>query len=82
MLVSMAAQDDALYAAILAQINAELGAAGLSVRAFAAKLGRPYDSTRNYLLGERTLPLGIFLEYASVLGLEPDVVVARARERL
>lgn len=82
MLVDMTAQDDALYAAILAQINAELGAAGLSVLAFAKKVGRPYDSTRNYLIGERVLPLGIFLEYASALDVDPAALVDRARDRM
>lgn len=78
----MTAQDDALYAAILAQLNAELGAAGISVRAFAQKVGRPYDSTRNYLTGQRQLPLGLLLEYASALELDPAVIVSRARDRM
>lgn len=78
----MTTEDDALYAAILKQLNAELGAAGFSVKSFAKHVGRPYDSTRNYLMGERVLPLGIFLEYASALGVDPDLIVSRARGRM
>ncbi|MDT0211201.1 hypothetical protein [Curtobacterium sp. BRD11] len=78
----MTNDDDLLQAAIIDQINAELGAVGLSMKDFAKKLGRPYDSTRNYLKKERSMPLGIFIESAAVLGITPDEIIARARRRL
>ena len=78
----MTKDDDALQDAIIDQLNAELGAAGISVSELTRRIGRPYDSTRNYLRKERAIPLGIFLEYASAIGVSADVIVSRARERL
>lgn len=74
--------DDLLQAAIIEQLNAELGAKNLSMKDLAKAMGRPYDSTRNYLRGERAMPLGVFIEIAAVLGLAPDEMIKRARQRL
>lgn len=78
----MTTEDDALQSAIIDQLNAELGASGMTMKKLAAAIGRPYDSTRNYLKKERSMPLGIFIECAAALGLEPVAVITRARERL
>ena len=78
----MTKEDDALEAAIIDQINAELGAAGISMKQFAVMIGRPYDSTRNYLIKERRMSLGTFLEMSSALGLEISTITSRARQRL
>lgn len=78
----MTTEDDELQAAIIDQLNAEIGAAGSSMKALAAKIGRPYDSTRDYLRKERLMPLSVFLEASSALGLSPDEIIARARQRL
>ena len=78
----MTDEDDALAEAILAQLNAEIAAAGTNAKALATAIGRPYDSTRNYLTGERRLPLGIFLEMCRGLDVSPDVLIVRARERM
>lgn len=78
----MTNEDDLLQAAIIDQLNAELGASGVSMKDLAAKINRPYDSTRNYLKKERSMPLGIFLECAAALGVSPDELIARARQRL
>lgn len=81
-MVGMTKDDDALQAAVIDQLNAEIAAARLSIMDFAGRVGRPYDSTRNYLRNERALPLGIFFEYCAVLGVPADVVISRARDRL
>lgn len=78
----MTTDDDAFASAIIDQLNAELGARGVSMRGVARRIGRPYDSTRNYLRKERALPLGIFLEICAAIDVRPEVVTARARERL
>jgi len=78
----MTKEDDALQSAIIDQLNAELGAQGMSIAALAGKLHRPYDSTRNYLKKERTMSLGIFVEICGVLGVDADEVINRARRRL
>jgi len=78
----MTKEDDDFRDAIVDQLNAELGAQGMNIKALAEKIGRPYDSTRNYLRKERLMPLGSFLEIANGLGVDPEVIVARARERL
>lgn len=78
----MTNDDDLLQAAIIDQLNAELGAAGVSMKELAKKIDRPYDSTRNYLRKERSMPLGIFLECAAALGVSADEIIASARRRL
>lgn len=78
----MTKEDEALANAIVDQINAELGASSVTMKELAKKLDRPYDSTRNYLKKERTLPFGIFLEMARVLEIAPEEVIKRARGRL
>lgn len=78
----MTKEDEAFADAIVDQINAELGASGVTMKDLAKMLGRPYDSTRNYLKKERTLPFGIFLEMARVLNIAPEEVITRARGRL
>ncbi len=82
MMVLMTKEDDALQSAIIDQINAELGASGISMKQLAALLGKPYDSTRNYLKKERSMPLGFFLEIAGALNLDVTIIVERAKQRL
>lgn len=78
----MTKEDDALQDAIIDQLNAEIAAAGLNMKALAERIGRPYDSTRNYLRKERTMPILIFIECANALGVDPDEVIRRARQRI
>lgn len=78
----MTKEDDLLQDAIIDQLNAELGAAGMSMKELSLAIGRPYDSTRNYLKKERGMPLGIFIECARALRLDPDEIITRARRRL
>lgn len=78
----MTTEDDALLDAITDQINAEIAAAGYNMKSFAEKLGRPYDSTRNYLRKERPMPILFLLESASALDLAADEIIGRARQRI
>lgn len=78
----MTEMDDLLQEKIIDQLNAELGAASMSLTALAERISRPYDSTRNYLRKERSMPLMVFLECATALGLEPNVIIERARQRM
>lgn len=78
----MTKEDDALQDAIIDQLNAEIAAAGLNMKALAERVGRPYDSTRNYLRKERAMPVLIFIELTSALGLTPDELIQRARQRI
>lgn len=82
MIGRMTKEDDELQSAIIDQLNAEMTVAKISMKALAATLGKPYDSTRNYLVKERAMPLGIFLEIAGVLDISPDEIITRARRRL
>jgi hypothetical protein len=74
-----AAVRDALYAFM----GAHTGPSGRrwSVNSLAEAMGRPYDSTRNYLTGERSMPMEFFLDAALTLGVKPDEIVRDARER-
>ncbi|WP_053387664.1 hypothetical protein [Leucobacter japonicus] len=78
----MTKEEHALASAIIDQLNAELGASTLSVLELSKRLGRPYDSTRNYLRKERALPFGIFLEIADLLEIRPEEIISRARARI
>jgi hypothetical protein len=77
----MATQDEAMQNAVADQINAELAARDLDMKKLATMLGRPYDSTRNYLKKERAMPLAFLLETATALGIPADIIVARARDQ-
>ena len=78
----MTKEDDAFQSAIIDQINAELGASGISMKQLAVILGKPYDSTRNYLKKERSMPLGFFLEIAGALNIDVTIIMERAKQRL
>lgn len=67
--------------AIAMTLNAARGAAGVSISELARRMGRPYDSTRNYLTGERSMPVQFLLAAAAALHIEPDEVLREARER-
>lgn len=77
----MATEDELLQAAIVDQVNAERAGMGWSVKDLAGLMGRPYDSTRNYLSKDRPMPLDFLLQAARVLGVPADVVVSRARNQ-
>lgn len=78
----MTKQDEMLAAAIIDQINAELGAANMSISQLAKIIDRPYDSTRNYLKKERQIPFTLFFEIVAAVGVAPEDVIKRARERI
>ncbi|MFG6277968.1 hypothetical protein [Microbacterium sp. 5K110] len=78
----MTESDDALQAAIIDELNGELGATGITMRELSVRVGRPYDSTRNYLRKERPMPLWAFIEFTTALGVTPETLIGRARERL
>lgn len=78
----MTEEDDLLQSVIIDQLNAEIAAQGLNMTKFARLLGKPYDSTRDYLRKEKPMRLGFFIEAANALGVTPDEIIARARRRL
>jgi lambda repressor-like predicted transcriptional regulator len=65
--------------AVVDQINAELGALGWSITDLAREMGRPYDSTRNYMKKEKAMPLGFLLQAATVVRVPVEEIVSRAR---
>lgn len=71
----------ALEHAIVDAINAELGAQRISAKELSRRLDRGYDSTRNYLVLERRLPLEFLIQVADLLGTTPDALVREAREK-
>lgn len=82
MLGLMTELDDALQAAIIDELNGEIGASGTTMSELAKRVNRPYDSTRNYLRKERPMPLWAFIEFTTALEVTPESLIARARERL
>jgi len=81
-LARMDANDEALVAALLAQLRAEQGAQGLSVVELGRRVGIHRNVLDRYLKGDRPMPIGIFIDLCSSLGVSPDVLIGRARERM
>ena len=77
----MADEHLALERAIVDAINAELGAQRINHKELARRMDRKYDSTRNYLVLERRLPLEFLIAVADILGTTPDALVREAREK-
>jgi len=77
----MGTEDLALERAVVAAINAARGAKGWSIATLAREMDRPYDSTRNYLKNERSMPLEFLLVAAQALGVPDDELVREAREK-
>jgi hypothetical protein len=72
----------ALEHAIVDAINAAIGANNrMSVSELARQMGRPYDSTRNYLALDRRLPLEFLIAVAGALGTTPDELIKEARTK-
>jgi hypothetical protein len=69
-------------AAVLAQLNAEIGASGLTVKALALAMNHDYGTVRRYFVGEKQLPIKILWAALAVLDVQVDVFMARAMERL
>ena len=55
--------------------------AGLTQAELARKLGKPQSFVSKYELGERRLDVVEFLEVASALGFEPEVLIKKLSER-
>ena len=72
-------EDTAMQHAVVDQLNAELGSMKMTVAELARKMGRPYDSTRNYLAKERDMPLDFLLQAARTVGVPVEEIVSRAR---
>lgn len=66
---------------ILVQLRLEIAAAGLNVKSTAAAMGVPYDSFRNYVSGERSMPLEILMLALATLHVDLPTFSARAIER-
>ena len=67
--------------AILSQLRGEIAASFPNQKAFAEAAGIPYPSLHRYLKGEQQLPITVFIQMCTALGLEPATVFARAAER-
>ncbi len=80
-------EHEALQAAVRDAIHASMAASKSpsgrrwTVASLASAMNRPYDSTRNYLTGERSMPMEFFLDAALTLGVKPEQIVHDARER-
>lgn len=78
---------EAYERAIIEQLNAEAKLAGYSVKSLAAKLGKSYDTFRNYMLvpgakGQVTMPLPVFIAVCDAIGISREEVLALAERRM
>lgn len=68
-------------AAVIAQLNAELGASSFTKKSLAKEIGVDYSALRNYLDGVRPLSISVLMRALDALGTDPAVFTARAMER-
>jgi transcriptional regulator with XRE-family HTH domain len=73
---------NAYTAAILEQLNAEIAARDLNVKALAKLMGMDYGTFRRYTEGLRPLPMTKLWQALDILGIDYGVFTRRASERL
>lgn len=66
----------------VAQVRAEIAAAGMSQKDVATAAGVPYVSFVRYMRGERPMTLRTLKSILGVLGVEPATFYARVQERV
>lgn len=72
---------ESFSAAVIAQLNAELGAAGLSRAEVARNIGVDYKQLGRYLKGEREIPVKVLYAIVDELPIDEAKLFRRARER-
>lgn len=72
---------NALSRGILAQLNAEIAAAGLDVKKFARGLGADYNTFRRYMNGEREIPMHVFWAALDALSIDTAEFMQGAQRR-
>lgn len=66
---------------VLAQLEAEIAANQMTMKGLAEKMGRPYNTFRRYVKGERALPADDLLDALDALGVGYADFMRRASER-
>jgi transcriptional regulator with XRE-family HTH domain len=66
---------------VLAQLEAETAAHGFSMKSLALQMGRPYNTFRRYVKGERAMPADDLLDALDALGVSYSDFMRRAAER-
>jgi len=67
--------------AVLAQLNAEISAAGTDVKSLAGRLQMDYNTFRRYTIGERPMPMTVLWSALEALGVDEVVFIDRAKAR-
>lgn len=75
------ATDTPFTDAVIAQLNAEIGASEYSARSLAKKMGISYGVFLRYLTGERDIPLQVMFNAITALALDADQFIKRAQAR-
>jgi transcriptional regulator with XRE-family HTH domain len=66
---------------VLAQLEAEMAAHGLTMKDVAEQTGRPYNTFRRYVKGERAMPADDLLDSLDAIGVGYADFMRRAAER-
>lgn len=74
-------ETEALERALIAQIRAEIAAAGMSQGKVASAVGIEPATLSRYMSGKRALPLQTFLDISSTLGVPAANLMRLAEER-
>lgn len=66
---------------VLAQLNAEISAAGSDVKSIAGRLKMDYNTFRRYTIGERPMPMHVLWAALEVLEVDEVAFIDRAKAR-
>lgn len=72
---------ESFSAAVIAQLNAEIAAAGLNMSAIAKDLGIDYSTLRRYLRNEREIPVIVLYAIIGKLSIDEAQLFTLARAR-
>lgn len=73
---------EGLEAALATQIKVEMVERGLDQKTLAERVGIHAVTMTKYLKNQRSMPLPVLIDIASVLGVSPRVLMQRAEARL
>ena len=73
---------EGLEAALATQIKVELVERGLDQKTLAERVGIHAVTMTKYLKNQRSMPLPVLIDIASVLGISPRMLMQRAEARI
>lgn len=73
---------EGLEASLATQIKVELVECGMDQKTLAERVGIHHVTLTKYMKGQRSIPMPVFFEIATALGVSPRTLMERAEARL